>query len=419
MDEHGRLSRMTLLNPDDICAIETYPRIWVGFSGGLDSLTLLYCLAQIPSLKNRLHAIHVHHGLSANANDWQAFCQRFCQDMSIPLVVEHIKIFASSNIEEQARNARYLVFSQHIQPGELLVLAHHLDDQMETFFLNALRGTGVDGLACMPKRYQKSHYYIMRPFLECSRQLILDFARSKKLSWINDESNQNSRFSRNFLRLEVLPLIEKKWPHYRQSLMHTISVCQEYRDFFHQDIAKEPLDLLALRELSSLERQQYLRNWLRAYQVPLPSRDVLLQIQEQMIFPKRPDSKAMVKWHGFQIRAYQHHLYCIETMLALEDKEWKDFPNSFENLCVLVGDKGILIHPESDKIEVRYRKGGEIFFWKGHHRCLKKCFQEWKTPTFLRDRIPLIYVNGVLKCVVGYAHTEEEGGSFQFQSCIY
>ncbi|MDQ5884087.1 MAG: tRNA(Ile)-lysidine synthase [Pseudomonadota bacterium] len=410
---------MNLLNTHDIATLEAYPCIWVGFSGGMDSLTLLYCLSQIPHLKNRLRAIHVHHGLSPNASHWQTFCERTCQDLEIPLVVEQIKLNGVSNLEEQARNARYQVFSQLLESGEVLLLAHHLDDQIETFFLHALRGSGVDGLACMPKCYAREHYFVIRPFLDHARQDILDYASRHHLVWIEDESNQQTHFSRNFLRQEVLPLIEKKWPHYRQSIGHTIESCQEYRSFFQMNLSQEPLDLVLLRGLEPLERQQYLRAWFRVYHMPLPNRKILKEIEVQMVFPNRQDMQAEIRWQGYRILAYQNKLYCVqEELFVPDDFIWQDFPKPRGNLHVKIADIGVNIQ-SIDHVEVCYRKGGERIYLKGHHRCVKKLFQEWKVPAFERERIPFIYVNGVLKCIVGYATVQDEGGMYQFELDFY
>lgn len=405
---------MNLFNEHDVTTLETYSQIWVGFSGGLDSLALLYGLSSLPQLKNRMRAIHVNHGLSPHASDWQVYCEKICKAYEIPLVVETVKLLHVSNLEEEARCARYQVFHQYLGVGEVLLLAHHLDDQIETFFLHALRGTGVDGLACMPKLYARLHYFIMRPFLDISRQTILDYANTHGLDWVEDESNQQTHFSRNFLRHEVLPLIQKKWPHYRQSLLHTIEACQEQRNHLYQEIPKAPLDILILRNQGPLERQQCIRAWFRAYQIPSPNRQVLHQIEEQMIFPKRLDSKAVIRWQGYRILAYQNQLYCVEEWIVPDDYIWQDFPKPIGNLRVKISDHGLNIQ-SMDHIEVRYRKGGERIFLKGHHRCVKKLFQEWKVAPFERERIPFIYVNGILKCIVGYATVLDEGGMYQFE----
>ncbi len=386
-----------------IAKLKTYPKLWVGLSGGVDSIVLLHALSQHLDIKAKLNAIHVHHGLSKNASQWQNFCEDFCKKLNIPIKIDQVHLKVNSNIEAHARQARYQVFEEQVASDEALILAHHLDDQIETFFLNALRGTGIDGLAAMPSFYERQGLQIFRPLLDIDRKTIEDCAKSNHLSWIEDESNTNTQFSRNFLRQKILPLVEEKWPHYRKNILHTISSCQEVVSYLNYDVQHEQLDLQELRNLKSLDRQIAIRQWFRAHHVKLPSRNILQQIETQMIFAKRLDNQAKIDWRGYCIFSYHEKLYLIKDLEAPKDALWSNYPSPFSNLTVKDLPPDLAIK-DSDKLEVRYRKGGEKIYWKGHHRCLKKLMQQWQIPPYLRNRIPLIFVNGDLKAVIGYTN---------------
>jgi len=364
-----------------------FEKIWVGLSGGLDSVALLHFLAQFPDLKPKLHAVHVNHGLSLHAQEWQDFCSKLCQLWGVPLNTASVNIQSSANIEALARTARYQVFLETVAT-DVLVLAHHLDDQIETFFLNALRGSGIDGLAAMPKLYNRSGMTVFRPLLDVERAEIKNYATWHQLSWVEDDSNADIKFSRNFLRAKVLPLLADKWPNYRKNVMHTIKSCQEVYEYFYEDITPDTLDISQLRGKKSLERHICLRQWFKGHNISAPNRNIIKQIEGQMIYDRRQDSNPRIQWNGCSIYAYNNKLYLIKEL----PHETGDIREALKHLDI----------SNSDVIEVRYRSGGEILFWRGHHRCLKKLMQEWKIPPFLRSKIPLIYINGIFKGVVGY-----------------
>jgi tRNA(Ile)-lysidine synthase len=403
---------MTLLS-------ELYPfsTIWVGLSGGMDSMVLLNQITQYPELKSKCRAIHVHHGLSPNAEQWLDFCKQQTQSLQVPLVYEKVKIQSASNIEESARDLRYGVYQQYVQSTDVLVLGHHLDDQIETFMMNVLRGSGLDGLSVMSMMKMQMGMMICRPLLNISRSEIESYAKQHQIDWIEDESNQNIRFARNYLRHEVLPKIQEYWPQYRKSMQKTLSHCQDALSCLGSDIENDYpslqdnpayLDCRILKKLPLFKVGMVIRQWLKQKKFPLPGHDVMSQIYHQMLMQERPDSNPCIRWRHIEAHVYQQGLYVIEHALKEnENQVWTSFPKEIylgtgQKLYAKKMVKGFQYH-EHDKIEIRFRRGGEQFYWKGHHRCLKKLFQAWKVPTFLRNTVPLIYVNDVLKQVVGYA----------------
>ena len=178
--------------------------ICVGLSGGLDSTVLLTVLARHLADAHRVTALHVHHGLSPNADQWVKFCERLCANEGVPLAVERVRVDAASplGLEGAARVARYAVYSARPEP--YIALAHHLDDQAETVLMQLLRGTGMRGIAAMPelRGLRGTNVNIFRPLLNFSRAQLAEFAKAEGLRWIEDESNASTGPSRNFLRLK-------------------------------------------------------------------------------------------------------------------------------------------------------------------------------------------------------------------------
>jgi tRNA(Ile)-lysidine synthase len=189
----------------------------VGLSGGCDSVVLLHLLTSL-GLGSRLSAIHVHHGLSPNADLWANFCRRFCQQLDVPLQVMNVAVDRDSGqgIEAAARHARYTAFSA--AAGKVIFLAHHQGDQAETLLFNLLRGSGVAGAAAMLDERFHGTLRILRPLLSMPRATLLAYAEANGLVWVNDESNEDSAFSRNFLRHEVLSIINRRFSSAEQNL---------------------------------------------------------------------------------------------------------------------------------------------------------------------------------------------------------
>ncbi|MEO8101543.1 MAG: tRNA lysidine(34) synthetase TilS [Betaproteobacteria bacterium] len=195
-------------------------RICIGLSGGMDSVVLLDLLAQVRVVWGmRLSAIHVHHGLSPNADEWATFCESLCAERAIPLQVAAVKIdlALTGGVESLARDARYLAFDK--VDADLIALAQHTDDQAETVLHQILRGTGLKGMAGMGEwRPLRDGLTLMRPLLGVSRADIEVYAGERRLEWIDDESNTDMAYTRNFIRHALMPTLEERFPHYRESL---------------------------------------------------------------------------------------------------------------------------------------------------------------------------------------------------------
>lgn len=394
-----------------------YDRLLVGYSGGLDSTVLLHLLAGQPTLVNKLLAVHVNHGLSANANNWQDHCQQFCKDLAIPLVVKQVNLPSQANLEEEARKARYEIFSSLLANTDGLILAHHLDDQAETLLLQLFRGTGIDGLAAMAAKKGFAGANLLRPFLQLSRQNLEEYAKTNLLSWVEDESNLNISFSRNYIRHRVLPLICERWPAVVDNLVRTTHHCQQAQSNL-EALAKidcptlnevsSTLPLAFLSTLNSERISNVLRFWFKSNQVKQPDTLSFNRLLKEVI-QARSDARPEVVWKGFSVRRYQQTLYLsqVEKEQFFATTNWPQFPEPLKiedlgEIIVKEAEQGFLL-PTPAKIEVRFRQGGELFKWHGQLKQLKKLLQEWQVPPWQRGSIPLVFVNGQLAVIVGYA----------------
>ncbi|KTD61622.1 tRNA lysidine(34) synthetase TilS [Legionella spiritensis] len=394
-------------------------RLYVGFSGGLDSTVLLHLLATHPDLKRKLSAIHINHGLSPNAQIWELHCRRFCRQLDIPCLVKRVSCQQEANIEESARRARYQVLAGLVQENECLLMGHHLDDQAETLLLQLFRGAGIDGLAAIPAQSRIGQGELHRPLLSCPRSVLKQYANTHQLDWIDDESNEDTRFSRNFIRHRVLPLIQERWEGVHRTLARTAQHCQQAQANL-QDLAE--LDCPALKEVSSRLSVRHLthlaparisnvlRTWLRQNQVRLPTTATFSRLIDEIILAG-DDANPQVAWDEVVIRRYRQTLYLLPRQsvdTTLKPMVWTSFPKPLDlgEQCGVLRARhaptGIVIVPGST-IEVRYRQGGETLFWHGQTKSLKKLMQEWQIPVWLRQRTPLLYMNNQLVMVVGYA----------------
>lgn len=434
----------SLLTEDWFVSLGNYQTLFVGFSGGLDSTVLLHAIAREPALVGKLQAVHVHHGLSVNADIWQAHCQQFCETLSVPLLTREVQIDAHANIEEGARIARYQVFSALLAENDCLLLGHHMDDQAETLLLQLFRGAGVDGMAAMMPVNELAKGVLARPLLQYSRETLEAYAHQHKLTWVDDESNQNSAFSRNYLRHQIMPLLREKWPGIVGNLARSAAHCQQAKlnlkalaeiDCIELDRPRDRLSLPPLQTLNHARLVNVLRVWLKRNHVRYPSTVILNRLIDEVIFARK-DASPIIEWDGIAIRRYQQVLYLLKEEASYRSTciEWLDFPAPLRldeedsySICAkalhgsvranvarhpecsegspevtLPGSQGVKIPPGSC-VQVRFRQDGALFYWHGQTKRLKKLFQQWQIPPWQRDRVPLLYINGKLAAVIGFA----------------
>jgi tRNA(Ile)-lysidine synthase len=260
---------------------------------------------------------------------------------------------------------------------------------------------------------------IARPLLSYSREILEDYARDHELNWVEDESNQNTYYSRNYLRQQIIPLLKQKWPRVVSNLARTAQHCQQAKVNLddlavndHPELisATASLSLTSLKLLSIDRVTNVLRFWLKKNNIgQLPSTIILQKIIFEVLLA-RSDATPLVSWNGFHVRRYQQRLYLDKNQTTILPSyiEWSDFPSPlmvFEHKLHLIAEpmnQGLIV-PRNNRVKIKFRQGGEDFYWHGQNKQLKKLFQEWSIPPWQRDRIPLIYINEQLAAVVGYA----------------
>lgn len=394
----------------------------VAFSGGLDSCVLLHLLVSIRhELPWTLQAIHVHHGLQAEADRWQVHCETVCAAYDIPLKTFRLKLnpVAGESLEAAAREARYGAMAGQMESGDLLLTAQHRDDQAETLLLQLLRGGGPAGLAAMPAISRFDPGWLARPLLDISRDALDAYAAHHQLEWQEDPSNKDLRFDRNYIRHEVMPLLKSRWPAASTTLSRAARFSGELLNLANEEATSDlaavrqqeesGLSIPALQELSSVRQRNLLRHWLLISGVPTPHSKKLARIEREVV-NGRSDTNPLVAWGGWQIRRFRDVLLldrvtadeAVPATLSWDDKRQLQLPAGLGRLYTEPGEGGISVGRWSEaRIEVRFRTGGECCLPAGqaHHRPLKKLFQEWGVPPWERSRLPLIYLDGELAAI--------------------
>lgn len=395
-------------------------RLLVAFSGGLDSSVLLHLLVhlrrQLPDLQ--LRAVHVHHGLNAFADEWVAHCQRQCAAWQLPLVVQHVQVDGrQGGIEAAARAARYTAFVATLAADEALLTAQHLDDQCETFLLALKRGSGPAGLSAMAAQTSLGNNPLLRPLLGISRLQLEDYAQRHQLAWIDDDSNQDPRFDRNFLRLQVLPLLNQRWPYFAAATARSASLCAEQEQLLDELLSEQLHSLLnednalaidGLLGCSPARRFALLRRWIALFGVTMPSREQLQRLWDEVAL-SRDDAEPQLQPGQYQIRRFRRRLYLLPIMADLREVclNWSlaeplELPDGLGKLSSGEGDISLRAPQLQQKVSVRFAAQGKIrILGRTHSRSVKKLWQELSVPPWQRERTPLIYYDDQLIAALG------------------
>lgn len=453
-----------------------YRKLLLAFSGGLDSTVLLDILATLVKNSNvltkstgpiTLKAVYVHHGISNESDKWANHCQEQCNIRHIPFDIIYINCLSSHkkycNLESRARNLRYKGLCNHLESDEVLLTAHHMDDQLETVLLALKRGSGPAGLSGI---YQDiilySQYQLLRPLLQCTRMQLKTYAIQKKLIWIEDEANTDIRFDRNFLRIKIIPILQKRWPAFSRVVARTAQLCRNQENLMHELLLESlsklidvngALFFVPLLRYSVFKRQAILRLWLKRFFIYMPSYQLLNRIWKEVILSKI-DANPILYLGTYICRRFRKKLYILPIDMALTvnipELSWSLINKtmllpcrlgllisqvltindcSLKNQIELNINSDLLLDiffkcfkmpgkiltnclirfPQSnEKISIRFGHvcGLLNILNRNRNRKLKKIWQELQIPPWLRSRIPLLFYNNTLIAAIGVFITQ-------------
>ncbi len=403
-------------------------RFVIAYSGGLDSHVLLHTIAGLRNTVGNtdIVALHINHGLSEKAGEWVIHCKKQCETLGITFATINVdaKNKSGESPEAAAREVRYQAFREFMQLGDCLLTAHHQDDQAETLLIQLLRGAGPRGLAAMPRYANFAEGWHARPLLNFSRDELQAYAEhissQKKLSWIEDESNSDTRFDRNFLRHEIIPALKLRFPGMTATLSRSARLCAEATELLAhvaEDDTKQvqrddgTFSVTGLRALGEVRARNLLHQYCRDRGLSTPSAVQLQCIWDEVIGASE-DSNPVVHWEGGEARRYRDMLFMGFPLTAHDatlSLPWSGqgtllIPQLGELYGKPVVGMGIAFQVLAEKqIDIRFRQGGEKLRPVGRagHHALKKLFQEAGIPPWLRERIPLLYTDGQLLAVAG------------------
>ncbi|CAM3714995.1 tRNA lysidine(34) synthetase TilS [Rheinheimera salexigens] len=409
-------------------------QVVLALSGGLDSMVLLDLLAKARQLCGfNLQAVYINHGLSANAAAWAEFCQQQCAQRQVEFTAVSLNLEGRHNLEARARQARYAALSNFIQSDKhVLLTAHHADDQIETLLLALKRGAGPAGLSGIAATKTFAAGQILRPLLAFSQAQLQQYATEQQLNWVDDESNADTQYERNFIRHQVAPLLRERWPHFAKTASRSMQIvanmqqlADHYTEQFYANVVLDDcLQLAALAQYVPLQQDLLIRRWLAASGLN-PSVQWLDTLY-QTVIQARVDSSPMLMLEGYKIRRFADKLYKVAPVTIAKPNyqlAWQG-----ESQLLLPDDLGQLHFmasaAETEQVTATLMAPSEalplvdanasIVFGKlslsfkpataSQHKPLKQWFKLWQVPPWQRLRVPLLLnQQQQLIAVVGYA----------------
>lgn len=422
---------MTLNDPlsralaDTLRGFSQSQHCWVALSGGADSMALAHALvllkqaaasepewAWLQSISIR--AVHVHHGLSDQADTWQRHVTRYCELWQLPLRCVRVNVEAQGfGLEAAARAQRYEAFGALLAPNDVLMTAHHQDDQAETLLLNLLRGAGLRGLAAMRPQRPLAKGILLRPFLSLSRQQLQDHCQQYKIGFVEDPSNTDVHHRRSFLRRDCIPQLQTQWPSASASLAKSAQHLAAYEAYFEQrelalltecaaDQKQQPLPLQVLIDLPLLLQRRLINTWLRMRGTPaVPGvrlDSFLAQLQDHIAAKKRsepaPQTAPILAWEQWQLRYFSGQLHLLAPAFLMTeagaDALWDLADGDFSHPWF--GTLRLNRPMHNLRLRITQRRGGErLKDSQGRHLSVKKLLQSSAVPPWQRDRIPLLF----------------------------
>lgn len=405
----------------------------VGFSGGADSTALLHAISTIrPQLRVPVSAVHVNHSIHQDADAWQRLCEDFCHQHGIDLICLKVELnnCSGKGMEAEARHLRYEAVSDLLKPEGCLLTAHHADDQAETLLLNLMRGSGVDGLTAMPECRPLGRGLLQRPLLRFGNNALKNYLRENGIEWIEDPSNHHMNHDRNFVRHQVIPLLEQRWPKVNQRLLLTRDAMTDAR-YLLETLADDYLDanlshpyVLRITENCRTTPQLTrlaIRRWIKQSGAPGVPAYKLDSFCDQLRLTGS-DHKVSMQWDGWFLRWYKGQLW-LHTDKGFTPCPAVKWPNGKTEVDLgrdvgqLVLMTGALssVRPEQRSSQLpdgEFSVGGRrnthdaVISLNGHHKSLKNLFQSSNIPPWLRSSIPLCKLDGELVAMGDWCFNE-------------
>ncbi len=417
---------------------EKKTELLIALSGGVDSVVLLSLAAGLDKQNLcSVRAVYVDHGLQKQSVAWGDHCASLCETLAVSFEFVAVDVDLQSGLspESAARDARYSAMKTMLRADEYLCTAHHAEDQAETLLLQLFRGAGINGLASMPEVRDFGAGYLFRPLLQASQSEIIDYAKLRNLSWVEDPSNTDLRYDRNFLRHELLPMIEQRWPQVAQRISRSAAHCAEavvltselaVKDFLSRDanshdvnskvISSHDVNLLGkmsvsqIRSLSHVRQKNLLRHWISSQGFQTPSTVQLEQLLKDLVHGKE-EGQGCVAFGAAEVARYQDNLclakrgsfdsladfeyqwVCSDVPLFIAELDWQLDAVARDNLKPFIGKT----------LVVRNRRGGER--WRpdpaGRSTSVKSMLQQRGVPPWLRSRILFVFHDQVLVDICG------------------
>lgn len=385
----------------------------VAFSGGPDSSALLHALAQLPQARQRgLRALHVDHGLHADSTAWAEHCRHFCDDIDVACDVLRVQVERTrgNGLEAAARDARHAALAGQLRKDEVLLFAHHRDDQAETVLLKLLRGAGPESLGGMRAQRPFGRGRLWRPVLDLSRAQLREYVERHRLNCIEDPSNADTRLARNHLRHEILPRLAAHWPQAVDSILHSATLSRAAAEALRSqwlivfdtlhDPASGSLDAAGWLALTPALREPLLDHWLHARGLSAPTTAQRRQIERQC--DARAGRLPCIRWSEVELHIWKQQLWAIRA----QPPPPPDWQQDWHGEPLLLPDGGELALNIADArldtlLRVRLRRGGERIKPAGdaHTRELRDLFQQARLPPWQRNSCPLLYAGGELVAV--------------------
>lgn len=392
----------------------------LALSGGIDSIVLLFQLLKWKKKYNKkiiVRAIHINHQSNARSKKAEKYCHSICQKNNIPLIIANIpkQKKYQNGFENYARTERYKIFKKFLLKNEILLTAHHLNDQCENIFLALKRRRGISGISGMNFSNLMADMLIVRPFINHTKEKIILWAKKKKLTWIEDQSNQETKHDRNFIRHKILSKIYKRWPYFLKNCTNSMRILSGEQEMLNNFLQKSLLDnmfidgrLYLLNFQKMLNHHQYslLKLWILKQSKIFPNFKILKRIFQQLLTSNNTNNKKII-FYKYEIYRYHMSMYCILKNESVKNnlQIWKNILLPIKlpkNLGFLVGLKNknygnkVPCPKKNQIISIQFQEKK-----KSNKKKIKNLWQKYNIPPWYRHKIPLLFYNNTLICALG------------------